>query len=81
MTPEGKSEWSDVGKYHPPKGRDIMAVFHFYNGDILEQKIPNCPEGREHNVLFVALGSPWSAFDNGIIRQTKDIEKVVWSYC
>ena len=66
-----------------PKGRDIMAVFHFYNGDVVEEKIPNCPEDEEEccNVIFFSLGKTWVAFGNGLIRQTKDIEKVVWSYC
>lgn len=93
MTPEGKSEWADVDKYHPPKGRDIMAVYTFYSGEVVQQKYLATAEES-----FCGLDKPmmvlhWDAelpklndstfiyLDSGIIRQTKDIEKIVWSYC
>lgn len=64
-----------------PKGRDIMAVFLFYNGDVVEQHIPDCPEDMGSDVVFSCFEKEVLAFDGGLIRQTKDIEKVVWSYC
>lgn len=72
----GRNQMSDS-----PKGRDIMAVFHFYNGDVIEQKIPGCPEDKCDEVIFSCFEVEVAAFDNGVIRCTKDIEKVVWSYC
>lgn len=84
---------------NPPKGRDIMAVYTFYSGEVIQQKYfakthfkdVYAPEGSIYPVDIEIV--PWDAalpdleslkflaLDNGVIRQTKDVEKVVWSYC
>jgi hypothetical protein len=64
-----------------PKGRDIMAVFTFYNGDVIEQKIVSTEHCEAVTNMGQCMAMKFIQFDNGVIRQTKDIEKVVWSYC
>jgi hypothetical protein len=71
---------------NPPKGRDIMAVYHFYSGEMVEQKYEgSCTKFDGLHVMrdgsIPDLESKFLHLDNGVIRQTKDIEKVVWSYC
>lgn len=89
------TDMDQVEKYmpSPPKGRDIMAVYTFYSGEVIEQKYEGYVRESPNAIGILPTLLTWDAslpdleslkflaLGNGVIRQTKDIEKVMWSYC